>query len=144
MNYFKELSLAIDLVKKASEITEWFRTKHSSSFTKKDDSPVTLADFASQIFIISGIKKDFPEDQIVAEEESGAFLNSSAENVLKNCFNSLHIKIEENLKEIAKLSSWTRAKFIEEGGWDKMPGQKEADYAVGRACADGLELLIKK
>jgi len=51
---------------------------------------------------------------------------------------------EEKLKEIEKLSSWTRAKFIEEGGWDKMPGQKEADYAVARACADGLELLIKK
>jgi hypothetical protein len=25
-----------------------------------------------------------------------------------------------------------------------MPGQKEGDYAVSRACADGLELLIKK
>jgi len=51
---------------------------------------------------------------------------------------------EKNLKEIGKLSSWTRAKFIEEGGWDKMPGQEKAEYAVSRACADGLELLIKK
>jgi len=25
-----------------------------------------------------------------------------------------------------------------------MPGQEKADYAVSRACADGLELLIKK
>jgi len=51
---------------------------------------------------------------------------------------------EKNLNEIEKSSSWTRAKFIEEGGWDKMPGQEKADYAVARACADGLELLIKK
>ena len=51
---------------------------------------------------------------------------------------------EKNLKEIEKLSSWTRAKFIEEGGWDKMPGQEKADYAVSRACADGLELLLPK
>ncbi len=51
---------------------------------------------------------------------------------------------EEKLKEFEKLSSWERAKFIEKGGWDKMPGQKKADYAVSRACADGLELLIKK
>jgi hypothetical protein len=29
-------------------------------------------------------------------------------------------------------------------GWDKMPGQAKADYAVARACADGLELLFKK
>ncbi len=51
---------------------------------------------------------------------------------------------KEKLKEVEKLSSWTRAKFVEEGGWDKMPGQEKAEYAVARACADGLELLIKK
>ena len=51
---------------------------------------------------------------------------------------------EEKLKELGKLDSWKRAEFIEKGGWDKMPGQKKADYAVSRACADGLELLIKK
>jgi hypothetical protein len=51
---------------------------------------------------------------------------------------------EEKLKELGELDSWKRAEYIEKGGWDKMPGQKEADYAVSRACADGLELLIKK
>ena len=51
---------------------------------------------------------------------------------------------EEQLKEIEKLSTWDRDKFIEKGGWDKMPGQKEADYGVARACADGIELLVKK
>jgi hypothetical protein len=51
---------------------------------------------------------------------------------------------EENLKELRELSSWKRAEFIEKGGWDKMPGQEKADYAVARTCADGLELLIKK
>ena len=51
---------------------------------------------------------------------------------------------EERLKAFEKVSNWERAKFIEEGGWDKMPGQEEADYAVARACSDGLELLIKK
>ncbi len=51
---------------------------------------------------------------------------------------------EEKLKELDKVSSWDRDKFIEKGGWDKMPGQEEADYGVSRACVDGLELLIKK
>jgi hypothetical protein len=51
---------------------------------------------------------------------------------------------EENLKEFEKLNSWERAKFIEEGGWDKMPGQEKADYAVSRGCADGLEVFIEK
>jgi hypothetical protein len=51
---------------------------------------------------------------------------------------------EEKLKEFEKVSSWQREGFIEKGGWDIMPGQEKADSAVARACADGLELLIKK
>jgi hypothetical protein len=47
------------------------------------------------------------------------------------------------LKEISDLGSWQRAEAIEKGGWDKMPGQEKAGYAVARACADGLELLAK-
>ncbi len=50
---------------------------------------------------------------------------------------------EEKLKELEKISSWERSKFIEKGGWDKMPGQEKADYAVSRACADGLGLLFE-
>jgi len=51
---------------------------------------------------------------------------------------------KEKLLKFEELSSWTRSTFIEEGGWDKMPGQEKADYGVARACADGLELLINK
>ncbi len=51
---------------------------------------------------------------------------------------------EENLKEFAAGNHWRRAEFIEKGGWDKMTGEEEANEAVAEACADGLELLIKK
>ena len=51
---------------------------------------------------------------------------------------------EETLKEFEKVTSWERGKFIEKGGWDKMPGQEKSEYAVSLACADGLELLIPK
>ena len=50
----------------------------------------------------------------------------------------------ENLKQFGELDSWKRSEFIEKGGWDKMPGQKTADYGVARACSDGPELLAKK
>jgi hypothetical protein len=51
---------------------------------------------------------------------------------------------EEKLKALEEVSSWQRAEAIEKGGWDKMPGQEQAGFAVARACADGLELLMKK
>jgi hypothetical protein len=51
---------------------------------------------------------------------------------------------EEKLKEFGAIDSWKRDEFIEKGGWDKMPGQEKASSSVARACADGIELLIKK
>ncbi len=51
---------------------------------------------------------------------------------------------KEKLKELKELSSYKRGDLIEKGGWDIMPGQEKAGYAVARACADGLELLFEK
>jgi hypothetical protein len=51
---------------------------------------------------------------------------------------------EEKLKELGKIEDWKRDEFIEKGGWDKMPGQEKAGYSVARACAAGIQVLIKK
>jgi hypothetical protein len=51
---------------------------------------------------------------------------------------------EEKLQEFGKLLSYQRGSFIEKGGWDKMPGEEKAGPLVARACADGLEVLLKK
>jgi 3'(2'), 5'-bisphosphate nucleotidase len=143
VNYFKELSLAVILAKKASEITEWFRTKHFSSFIKKDDSPVTLADFASQIFIISEIRKRFPEDQIVAEEESSNFLNLNAEKMLKRCYKSLQINFEKNLTDSldyrgpSSIRQWTVDPIDGTKGF-----QKNLAYAIGIGLMIQFEPMI--
>jgi hypothetical protein len=54
------------------------------------------------------------------------------------------VKDPSKLKELEGIESYKRYEFIEKGGWDKMPGQKEASSGVARACVDGLEILIKK
>jgi hypothetical protein len=51
---------------------------------------------------------------------------------------------EEKLKEYEAVESYKRSEFIEKGGWDKMPGQKEASSGVAGACVAGLDILIKK
>ncbi len=51
---------------------------------------------------------------------------------------------EKKLKEFEEVNTWSRAEFIEKGGWDKMPGQEKADSDVARACGDGVALLVKK
>jgi hypothetical protein len=49
---------------------------------------------------------------------------------------------KEKLAELQKLENWSRSEFITKGGWDKMPGQKEAGFGVSQACADGLQTLL--
>ena len=49
--------------------------------------------------------------------------------------------LEAGVKET---NSWERAALIEKGGWDKMPGETQANNTVSPACADGLESLIGK
>ena len=51
---------------------------------------------------------------------------------------------QEKPQELEKISSYERSTFIAKGGWDKMPGEDKAGYPVTRACADGLEVLMKK
>jgi len=51
---------------------------------------------------------------------------------------------QEKLTAFEKVDSSTRYEFIAKGGWDKMPGQKEASVEVRNACVAGLEVLIKK
>ena len=51
---------------------------------------------------------------------------------------------QEKLQEFEKIDSYKRSEFIVKGGWDKMPGQKEASKGVRDACVAGLEVLIKK
>ncbi len=53
-------------------------------------------------------------------------------------------KSQERLNEFEKIESYKRSEFIEKGGWDKMPGQKEASSGVARACVTGIEALINK
>ncbi len=98
-NYQKELSLAIKIVKNSARITEWFRLRGYNSFTKKDNSPVTLADFAVQIYVISLLKENFGGDQVIAEE-NGTFLKETDENALEECFSELDISLSSNYRDL--------------------------------------------
>lgn len=66
-----ELKTAIDAVSLAAQIC---RTVQSSitgeALEKKDLSPVTVADFASQAVICRALREAFPQDPIVAEEDA--------------------------------------------------------------------------
>jgi hypothetical protein len=56
----------------------------------------------------------------------------------------MHKEKSNDVVGLEKVYSYDRTNIIRKGGWDKMPGEEEGNFAVARACADGLEVLMKK
>ncbi|KAI1410723.1 3(2),5-bisphosphate nucleotidase HAL2 [Hypoxylon sp. FL1857] len=71
MSYAKELEIAQLAVQRAAILTKRvFHEKAKGTVSKDDKSPVTIGDFGAQALIISALKANFPDDEIVAEEEA--------------------------------------------------------------------------
>jgi 3'(2'), 5'-bisphosphate nucleotidase len=70
--YSLEVETAIQAAIKASALCERIRTDLAGgeAILKSDRSPVTIADFGSQAIICKWIRERFPNDTIVAEEDS--------------------------------------------------------------------------
>jgi len=95
--YQKELEVATLAVKRASLLTKQLsdsivQTAKSGTLTKDDKSPVTIGDFALQAIINHAIKLNFPNDEIVGEEDSQELQENSS---LANQVLSLITKIQQ-------------------------------------------------
>ena len=71
MDLSKERDIAELAVQRAALLTKRVFSEKVKMTTSKDDkSPVTIGDFGAQALILNALKHQFPEDAIVAEEES--------------------------------------------------------------------------
>jgi len=82
--YSLEVLTAIKATLMASALCQRVREDLSGreSILKSDRSPVTIADFGSQAIICKMIKEEFPDDIIVAEEDSRELRKSDHSNIL--------------------------------------------------------------
>lgn len=68
-----ELQTALEAVAQASRLCRTVQTTITSEvLDKRDQSPVTIADFGSQAVVCRSIDAAFPNDPIIAEEDSAA------------------------------------------------------------------------
>jgi 3'(2'), 5'-bisphosphate nucleotidase len=71
--FANELQVALSAVRQASQLCRTVQTTITSEvLDKRDQSPVTIADFGSQAVICRCIGDVFPDDPIIAEEDSAA------------------------------------------------------------------------
>ncbi len=79
MTYEHERRIAELAVQRACLLTKKvFHEKAKGTLAKDDKSPVTKGDFGAQALIIQAIAKNFPNDEIVAEEESSELRQDAA------------------------------------------------------------------
>ncbi|MCJ1395642.1 hypothetical protein MMC18_008528 [Xylographa bjoerkii] len=78
MSYSKELRIASLAVQRATILTQKvFHEKVKGTLSKDDKSPVTIGDFGAQALIIQAIKYNFPDDEVVGEEEASTLREKS-------------------------------------------------------------------
>jgi 3'(2'), 5'-bisphosphate nucleotidase len=79
MSFQSELRVAELAVQRATLLTQRvFYEKAKGTVSKDDTSPVTKGDFGAQALIIQAIRKNFPADEIVAEEEASGLRENAA------------------------------------------------------------------
>lgn len=74
MSFERELQVAATAAQAAARLCEEVRSEMVSedTFTKKDRSPVTVADFGAQALICRRLRDEFPGDPVVGEEDAAA------------------------------------------------------------------------
>lgn len=97
--YKEELSFAEDIGRNAFKITEKLKYEALTYTRKADNSPVSIADLASQIYIISRIRNKFQNDQIIAEESNIKLLDDNAVSLIMEVYASLGIEHVSNYQE---------------------------------------------
>jgi 3'(2'), 5'-bisphosphate nucleotidase len=72
--YDRELEVALDAVRRAARVCRSVQAKIApeGAVAKADKSPVTVADFASQVLVCRALRDAFPGDLVVAEEDADA------------------------------------------------------------------------
>ena len=106
MRYEQERAAAVDAVIDACRLCRDVQQQitDAQKLAKSDASPVTVADFGSQALIISRLRKAFPNDAIVGEEDASA-LRREEQRELRDEVVGLVQSIETNLTEDAILEA---------------------------------------
>lgn len=149
MNYNQELIIAIKAVEKASSLCNAVQASLVSeeSMQKKDMSPVTVADFGAQAIVIHELKKTFPNDPIVAEEDAKELRSDPLlERIVKHLESHLPGLSEEDIISTINMGDFEGRNEGRFWTLDPIDGTKgflrKDQYAVALALIENGEVVL--
>lgn len=146
----KELEVAVAAVREAARLCGEVQIEISSDVLEKQDrSPVTVADFGSQALVCRTLHEAFPEDPIIAEEDSGELRKPENRALLEQVVR--HVRTLRREAEQERVCTW-----IDRGGaaaysdrfWtlDPIDGTKgflrREQYAVALALLEEGQVVV--
>ena len=143
--YESELTIAISAVKTAATLCRNVQSAIDDAVLSKDDrSPVTIADFASQAIVCRALEEHFPNDPMIAEEDSAALGEPENAHLLERIqreLNAVHIKADHN--EIRTWIDRGNAQSYSDRFWTLDPIDGTKGFLRGQQYAIALALIIK-
>lgn len=144
--YAQELQTAIQAVRAAARICLHVQSSMSSdALEKKDKSPVTIADYASQAVICQKIRSCFPDDPIVGEEDAAELRQPEQLSFLNQILQEIHdIGINASIEDVL---SWIDAGNHDASAaryWTLDPIDGTKGFLRKEQFAVSLALLIEK
>ncbi|MBS0206082.1 MAG: 3'(2'),5'-bisphosphate nucleotidase [Planctomycetes bacterium] len=101
-DFATELQTALSAVRQASQLCRAVQTTITSEvLDKRDQSPVTIADFGSQAVVCRSLNNVFPNDPIIAEEDSAALRSPENAAFLSSvCDHVRHLGIQADASQV--------------------------------------------
>jgi 3'(2'), 5'-bisphosphate nucleotidase len=149
--YERELTVAIRAVRAAAGLCQAVREEISPEvLAKKDKSPVTVADFGSQALICRALIESFPDDAVIAEEDSAELKSPENRAILDRVL--LHVESASELAhgDRAEIRSEHICDWIDHGGtahfsdrfWTVDPIDGTKGFLRGEQYAVALALIV--
>ena len=149
MSYQAELKLAIEAVKKASDLCRRVQENliDSDTVEKNDKSPVTIADLGTQAVVNLAIQKSFPDAAMIGEEDSKTLReNADLSTKVLELVKEIYPEISEN--EVFSAIDFGAGKDTSKRFWtlDPIDGTKGFlrgdQYAIALALVENGEVVM--
>lgn len=139
-----ELEVALRAVRDAAALAREIRRQFGEqAFLKADRSPVTVADFAVQALVALRLWQAFPDDPLVAEEDSASLRAPAGEPIRQSVLDVLH-------RAIPDLTSDRVLEAIDRGGgtpgerfWTLDPIDGTQGFVRGDQYVVALALIVR-
>ncbi len=139
-----EIGFAVSALKEAAQLAKKLQREMApAALTKEDKSPVTVADFAIQALLGRSLEMAFPEDTLVAEEDSATLRSTQQQGIRDQVLESVAHSVPEATLE--KVYQW-----IDRGGkepghrfWALDPIDGTKGFLRGDQYAVALALVVK-